>query len=231
MGAQNKQGGLLIMGLFKRIKTIAVADMNHTLDKCEDPVSMVKQYIRELEAELEKAQNALASQIYFEQKHEGLVEQVQNIIENRKRQQQLAIEKENDDMAKLAIHDRIENEKKLQVLEQQLAAIKNQTKQLKAQVVKLKDTYADLQNRKSMLISRANAATTTHRIKSTLVSSQSENIVNGFARMEDKVMRLEAQSSAHDYLNDIELRNEKIYSIEVEEEFLRAKEAASAKQE
>ncbi|QGQ47937.1 PspA/IM30 family protein [Metabacillus sediminilitoris] len=219
------------MGLLKRIKTIAAADINHTLDKCEDPVSMVKQYIRELEEELEKAQTALGSQLYFEQKHKGLIEQVETIIKDRKRQQQLAIEKDNDDMAKLAIHDRIENEKKLQVLEQQLAAIKNQTTQFKAQVVKLKDTYANLQNRKSMLISRANAATTTHRIKSTLVSSQSENIVNGFARMEDKVMRLEAQSSAHDYLYDLDLRKEKTYSIEVEEEFLRAKEAVSQTQE
>jgi phage shock protein A len=219
------------MGIFKRVKTIAAADMNHTLDKYEDPVSMVKQYIRELEAELEKAQSALANQIYFEQKHEGLIEQVAKSIENRKRQQQLALEKNNDDMAKLAIHDRIENEKKLHALEQQLTAIKNQTKKLKAQVVKLKDTYADLQNRKALLISRANAARTTHRIKSTLLSSQSENIVNGFARMEDKVLRLEAQSSAHDYLFENETVSEKTYSVEVEEEFMKAKEGMSGKQE
>ncbi|OAS87627.1 MULTISPECIES: PspA/IM30 family protein [Metabacillus] len=218
------------MGIFKRVKTIAVADMNHKLDKFEDPISMVKQYIRELETELEKAQSALANQIYFEQKHEGLIEQVKTAIENRKRQQQLALEKYNDDMAKLAIHDRIEHEKKLQALEQQLASIKNQTKQLKAQVVKLKDTYAELQNRKALLISRANTAQTTYKIKSTLYSSQSENILNGFARMEDKVLHLEAQASAQDYLYEKDHLKEKTYSVEVEEEFIKAKEALNEKQ-
>ncbi|WP_338788503.1 PspA/IM30 family protein [Metabacillus sp. FJAT-53654] len=218
------------MGIFKRVKTIAVADMNHKLDKFEDPISMVKQYIRELETELEKAQSALANQIYFEQKHERLIEQVKTAIENRKRQQQLALEKNNDDMAKLAIHDRIEHEKKLQALEQQLASIKNQTKQLKAQVLKLKDTYAELQNRKALLISRANTAQTTYKIKSTLYSSQSENILNGFARMEDKVLRLEAQASAQDYLYEKDHLKEKTYSVEVEEEFIKAKEALNEKQ-
>jgi phage shock protein A len=173
------------MGIFKRVKTIAVADMNHKLDKYEDPISMVKQYIRELETELEKAQSA--------------------------------------------IHDRMEQEKKLQAFEQQLTSIKNQTTQLKAQVVKLKDTYAELQNRKALLISRANAAKTTYSIKSTLHSSQSENILNGFARMEDKVLHLEAQASAQDYLYEKDHLNEKTYSVEVEEEFIKAKEAISHK--
>ncbi len=128
-------------------------------------------------------------------------------------------------MAKMAIQDRLEQEKKLQALEEQLEGIKDQTNQLKAQVVKLKETYADLQNRKTMLLSRATTAQTSYRVKNTLFSSQSESIVNGFARMEDKVLHLEAKASALDYLSKNKPHQDKTYSLEVEEEFLKAKEA------
>lgn len=49
--------------------------------------------------------------------------------------------------------------------------------------------------------------------------------------MEDKVLRLEAQSSAHDYLFEKEVSSEKTYSVDVEEEFMKAKEAMSEKQD
>ncbi|WP_216776342.1 PspA/IM30 family protein [Metabacillus halosaccharovorans] len=213
------------MGIFKRVKTISLANMNHSLDNYEDPIKMAKQYIRDLEFEIEKAQSALANQIYFEQKHEGLMRQVKMTIEDRKRQQQLALDKNKDEMAKLAIQQRLEHEKQLTLLEEQYTVIRNQTGALKDQLAKLKDIHADLQNRKSLLISRANVAGTTNTMNNTLFSTQSESIKNGFTRMEDKVLRLEAQASAHEYFNEKAYKNDKTYSIDVEEEFLKAKEA------
>ncbi|HZH62894.1 MAG TPA: hypothetical protein VEY70_25755 [Metabacillus sp.] len=43
--------------------------------------------------------------------------------------------------------------------------------------------------------------------------------------MEDKVLHLEAQATAHDYLYGKTQPTEKAYSVDVEEEFLKAKEA------
>ncbi|MCV9886783.1 PspA/IM30 family protein [Metabacillus halosaccharovorans] len=213
------------MGIFKRVKTISLANMNHSLDNYEDPIKMAKQYIRDLEFEFEKAQAALANQIYFEQKHEGLMRQVKMTIEDRKKQQQLALDKNKDEMAKLAIQERLEHEKQLTLLEEQYTVIQNQTKELKDQLAKLKDIHADLQNRKSLLVSRTNVAGTTNTMNNTLFSTQSESIKNGFTRMEDKVLRLEAQATAHEYINEKAYKNDKTYSIDVEEEFLKAKEA------
>ncbi len=229
MGTQNIEGGNQIMGIFKRVKTISIANMNHSLDNYEDPIKMAKQYIRDLEFEIEKAQSALANQIYFEQKHAELIHQVKLTIEDRKRQQQLAIEKNKDDMAKLAIQERLEQEKQLSLLKEQYAVIQNQTHQLKNQVAKLKGTHSDLQNRKSLLVSRANVAGTTNKLTDSLFSTQSESIMNGFTRMEDRVLHLEAQATAHDYLNETLLKNSNTYSVDVEEEFIKAKEAYGKK--
>ncbi|WP_169908058.1 PspA/IM30 family protein [Metabacillus halosaccharovorans] len=150
--------------------------------------------------------------------------QVKMTIEDRKKQQQLALDKSKDEMAKLAIQERLEHEKQLTLLEEQYTVIQNQTKALKDQLAKLKDIHADLQNPKSLLVSRANVAGTTNTMNNTLFSTQSESIKNGFTRMEDKVLRLEAQATAHEYFNEKVYKNDKTYSIDVEEEFLKAKE-------
>ncbi len=42
------------MGILKRVKHVVLADLHDMIDKCEDPIRMTKQYIRELEGQLEK---------------------------------------------------------------------------------------------------------------------------------------------------------------------------------
>ncbi|PKG21600.1 PspA/IM30 family protein, partial [Niallia nealsonii] len=54
------------MGIFKRIKTIAKADINSLLDSMEDPIGMLNEYSREMEQEIGKAQKALSQQIFVE---------------------------------------------------------------------------------------------------------------------------------------------------------------------
>ncbi|MTE25168.1 PspA/IM30 family protein, partial [Microbacterium sp. ZXX196] len=46
------------MGIFKRIKTITTSGINGLLDKTEDPIVMLNEYLREMEQELNKAQSA-----------------------------------------------------------------------------------------------------------------------------------------------------------------------------
>ncbi|NMD70491.1 PspA/IM30 family protein [Bacillus sp. DNRA2] len=89
------------MGIFKRIKGIALADINNAIDKMEDPVSMLKQYLRDLEGEIEKAEQALSSQLFIEKKYELLIAESESVIEKRTRQAQLAVTRNEEEIAKL----------------------------------------------------------------------------------------------------------------------------------
>lgn len=42
------------MGVFKRIKTITMAEINRLLDGIEDPIAMLNEYSREMEQEIVK---------------------------------------------------------------------------------------------------------------------------------------------------------------------------------
>ncbi|KAA9021673.1 PspA/IM30 family protein [Niallia endozanthoxylica] len=216
------------MGIYKRIKDMAAADINDALDKWEDPVSMLKQYLRELQSEIDKAHNALAKQLYVENKYEKMIEETVQIIVKRNRQTELAIEKNEDDIAKLAIADRIKQEEKLLVYQQQHASIQSQTQMFCEQLEKLKEKYEELQNRKLVLISRANVAKISSEMGKTLMTNTPEKASRGFARMEDRILQYEARAQAYNHLaNTSRLaplnKLDTMFDIEVEKELERVK--------
>ncbi|SIB28585.1 PspA/IM30 family [Mycobacteroides abscessus subsp. abscessus] len=43
------------MGVLKRMKRIVTADLHDAVDKMENPISLLKQYIREVEEQLESS--------------------------------------------------------------------------------------------------------------------------------------------------------------------------------
>ncbi|TCN27769.1 PspA/IM30 family protein [Mesobacillus foraminis] len=61
------------MTIFKSMKSIASADLNSALDKIENPVSMLKQSIRDMESEIQKREDALTRQLFLEKKLELLI--------------------------------------------------------------------------------------------------------------------------------------------------------------
>ena len=184
------------MGIFKRIKSIAVADINCAIDKMEDPTTMLKQYLRELEEEIKKGENALANQLFIEKKYEALIAEAQSVIEKRARQAQLAVDQNEEDIAILALQDKIAQEKKLTIAKATYETVKKQTTTVYAQVKKLKETYEELQQKKLALIARANVAEVTNQVNGSLASFSPESAVKGFARMEEQILNLEAKASA-----------------------------------
>lgn len=189
------------MGIFKRTKDIALAEINDLLDSCENPMAMLKQYIREVEEQINKAEVVLSNQLYIEKKYETLIDNAKAMVAKRTRQSELAVERNEDEIAKLALYEKLSYEKKLQVYHAQYASIKEQTLELSGQIKKLMETYEDLQTKKFALISRLNVARVTKNVNNALKTFTSGNALQGFDRMEEKILKLEAAANASNQLN------------------------------
>lgn len=211
------------MGIFKRIKTIAKADINGLLDGLEDPIAMLNEYTREMEQEMAKAQKALSRQIFTENKQAALILETKSLVEKRTRQAKLAIDQGEVGIAKLAVQEKLANEKQLSLYEQQYETIKGQTELLREKLNELLETYNELQHKKILLASRANVAKSMKEIQKATVSFQTDNIVRGVHRAEERIMFMEAEVQAsgqfssplvqHDaafrnYVNEEELNRE-----------------------
>ncbi|ENQ3107436.1 phage shock protein A (PspA) family protein [Bacillus sp. 491mf] len=196
------------MGIFKRIKNIVMADVHQTLDKLEIPVSMLKQYLRETEEQISKAQKALSHQFYLEKKYEALIVETDALVTKRTRQAELAVSREEDHMAQLALQDKIINEKKATLYREQYEITKQQTATLYEQIDKLQEKYQELQYKELVLVSRLNAAQAIKESNAALASFHTENATKGFARVESYVQKLEAEAAASNYFYQLKSPNQ-----------------------
>jgi phage shock protein A len=184
------------MGIFKRIRDISLANIHALLDQLEDPIAMIEQYLRDLETEISEAEKAISNQYVLIKEHEYLISKTEEFIAKRKRQTELAIETENEQIAKQALTDKLIAEKKLTLYREQLETAEKQALQLQQKLKELKEKYQELVNKKHVLVARANVAQATKRINSTLASTNRESAAKGFDRMEERIRMMEAEAYA-----------------------------------
>ena len=216
------------MGIFSRVKNIVTSGANDLLDQVESPIRSLNHSIRDMEKELEKGQEALAGQIFLENKQNALILETEQLLTKRERQAKLAVDKGEDQVAKIAIQEKIVLEKRLSLYREQLATTQEHTAQLQAKLSQFHKTYEEMNHKRLLLVSRANVAQSVQDISYTLNFFSTQAIAKDFARAEDRVLFLEAKLEAGQriktttpYLLDVTV------SDEVEEELKKLKEAKS----
>ncbi|MDI4644546.1 PspA/IM30 family protein [Cohnella hashimotonis] len=185
------------MGIFSRMKDIAIADVNRVLDRIEDPISMARHYIRQFEEQIDRARGALATQLAAEQQYDLLVAQTGQLVDKRARQAELAVDRGQDDIAALALQEKLHHGKLLQTYLEQRDVIRNQTANLRREIERLQELHRELNNKLSFLMARANAAAAIRETVKAVPYGDADKISREFGRIEQKVMRWEAGAEAH----------------------------------
>jgi phage shock protein A len=204
------------MGIFKRLKTIAKADMNGLIDGMENPIAMLNEYSREMEQEMVNAQKSLSRQIFVENKQAALILETKGLVDKRTRQAKLALEQGEETIARLAVQEKLSHEKQLSLYEQQYNAIKDQTAILKQKLNELQQAYNDLQHKKILLASRANVAQSIKQIQKVSSSFQTDNILRGVARAEDQILLMESEVQAGSHFSNPLVSYDSVYVNEEE---------------
>ena len=100
------------MGVFTRIKDMTKASINELLDKVEDPVIMLNQYLRDMEEEIAQAEVTVAKQIANERKlQQSLAEHVKRSGE-REAQAANALKNGQEAAARQALEEKLYHDQK-----------------------------------------------------------------------------------------------------------------------
>ncbi len=188
------------MALFKRIRDITAASINDVLDKAEDPVKMVNQFLRDMESDISDAETAVAKQIaiekrFLEQRNEALA-----TVEKRQEQAVKALELSNEDLARKALQDKKEHQEKADLMSAEYDKAKALSDNLRVKLDEMKTEYQKMKSKREMLIARADAAKVQQQVNHALSGFNSDSASRGFQRMEDRVSQMEAQAQASEEL-------------------------------
>lgn len=184
---------------FTRVKTIVSSELNALLNKAEDPVKLLDQFIYDMENDIADVEAAVAKQITNEKVLTKQYEEANALLEKREQQAIKALEAGEEDLARRVIEDKQKQQQQVDSLKGACEEAKQLSDELKERMREMKDELRDMKMRKDSLKARAESAKARTKINRSL-SGIGTGAKNGFDRMEEKVLRSEAEAESTEEL-------------------------------
>lgn len=182
------------MSLFKRINDNIRANLNALLDKAEDPVILLNQYLLDMGDDIVDAENAVARQLVVVHKLKRLYEEAAALADKRSDQALMALQKEREDLAREALKEKNLYVSRASDYKQQYDHMAEIADSLKIQLQEMKDEFERLKARRDTLAARAQAAKAQKNVADSSRGFVKDSSRGGFERMEAKVLQMEAEA-------------------------------------
>lgn len=196
------------MGLFKRVSDNIRANLNSLLDKAEDPEKMLDQYLRDMEEDIADAEAAVAKQLAVAWKFKAQLDEAMSMVEKREAQAIEALKKDREDLARQALEDKNINKTKVEEYRLQYENSSSTAEKLRSELKEMKNEYDKLRIKRDSLIARVQAAKAQKEIYGAMSGLGKDSARRNFDRMEDKVLRLEAEAKVVGDLKNKDLDQE-----------------------
>jgi len=177
------------------MKDMAKASVHDLLDKMEDPITMLNQYMRDMSEEIRDAETTVARQMAAERRMQLRLDEAFRIGQTRESQAEEALRDGNEPLARKLLEEKVQCDQQVADLAGHQAQASAQVSELTAQLQEMKEQFSAMQGKRDELAVRAQMAkarkqmaqiNTLHTIKSGSAA--------GFGRMEEKILQMEAEA-------------------------------------
>ncbi len=195
------------MNLLERISRLVTANINHLLDKAEDPEVMIKQLIRDMEQNIIEMRRETVRAVAREKQLQKQIEAAGEMLLELEGNATLALSKGDEAMARKAVGKKLSTAKAKELMEKELEAATRSAEELKTELSRLEDRVQEARRKKEELIARNRAATAHLRSQEAIQRSSAtfDSMASAFtefppfdpmALMQESVIRAEAEAAA-----------------------------------
>jgi len=216
------------MAVLERVATLVRANLNDLIDRAEDPEKMIKQVIMDMENQLLQVK----TQVAISMADHHLLQKKQEEHEDRAaewmRKAELAVDKQQDDLARAAL-ERFQSVTKLvDGYKQQVDDQRQQVDILRKALEQLDQKLGEARAKSDLLLAQHRRARSLGKANDAQLAIAGHGPVAGFDRMQQKVQRSEAVSQAKSELvgDDVDRR---LDALQKDDEVGRLLEALKAR--
>jgi phage shock protein A len=175
------------MNIFDRIAMLFRSNVNAVISEFEQPEKMLNQIILDMRSQLVKAKQQVAAAIADEKRlHDQTRAEIKE-AEDWERRAMLAVQQNQDDLAKQALIRRSEHMSRGDQLNLTWQAHKQETDRLKESLRGLNDNIEEANRKKNLLLAKQRRADAQKRINETMSHISEKSAFEAFARMEEKI--------------------------------------------
>jgi phage shock protein A len=190
------------MGLFDRVAMLLRANVNDMVSKAEDPEKILEQAVIDMQEELVKLRQAVATAIASQKRSE---QQYNKAMADANSWQSL--QKGDEDLAREALVRKKGYSETAGALKAQLDGQAGMVDTMKKSLLQLESKISEAKTKKDMLKARSQAAKAQEQLQSAVGSIGNNSAMAAFERMEEKVLIAEAKSQAAAELTGIDLES------------------------
>ena len=184
------------MSIFQRIGTLVKSNINSLISKAEDPEKILNQLIIDMRQQFLEARKQVAVTIADEKRLKRSYEKELEKAQEWEKKAMTAIKAGRDDLARQALERKGEHDTIATQFQEQWLAQKQAADQLRDALTQLNQKIQEASRKKNLLIARQKRAEAQKKIQDTMSGMKDNSAFDTFARMEEKVDRVEAEAEA-----------------------------------
>jgi phage shock protein A len=186
------------MGLFSRFTDIINANLNSMLDKAEQPEKMIRLIISEMEETLIEVRSSSATHIAEQKILTRKMASSQKNIAHWHNQAEVALAKDREDLAKLALTEKHKFQNDVAKLEEENIVVNELLEAIQTDAQRLREKLDEAKRRQEALVLRQQSAEVRLKIREKAVVHNIDAALTKFERYQQKIDHIEAQVDSYD---------------------------------
>jgi phage shock protein A len=185
------------MGLFQRVGDFLAANLNDMVERFEDPETMLRQAVREMETAIGQAKQETARAMASEKLAGKSLAEHRRQAQDWQQRAERAVQAGDDVLARKALSRKHEYDRMVAALQDQAAAAAETSQTLRRQLYAMQAKLAEAKRRLGALVARQRAAEVRSRLQTAAgVAEVDPSAFEKFERLRQKVEQAEAETEA-----------------------------------
>ena len=218
------------MALLERVGTLLRANINDLIEKAEDPEKLAKQLVLDMENQLLQVKTQVAIAIADQHLLQKKLKEHEEAMNQWNRKAELAVQKQQDDLARAALQRSLSNQQLVAGFAQQLEDQTAETETLRNAFANLQQKLHETRSTCEMLIAQHRRARTMGKANAARTIAASHQRSTTLNRLRSTIQRKEAANAASHMVLEAESLDDRLSALDRDDQIERLLEDLKSRQ-